>query len=88
MKQIAVITGASSGMGQEFTRRFAQMAKNKELEIDEFWLIARRRERLEALAQELPIPARAIALDLSDPSSFDFYKKKLESEPKPDSKQA
>ena len=80
MKQIAVITGASSGMGREFALRFAQMSIQKELELDEIWLIARRRERLEALAQELPIPAKVIALDLSDTSAFELYRRKLESE--------
>ena len=39
--KIAVITGASSGMGLEFAK-----AVDAEEELDEIWLIARRRERL------------------------------------------
>lgn len=39
MKRIAVITGASSGLGREFARLLAHEA------VDEFWLVARREER-------------------------------------------
>ena len=41
MKKIAVITGASSGMGREFV-----YAIDKESKLDELWVIARREERL------------------------------------------
>lgn len=45
----AIITGASSGLGREF----AFALKNKYPDIESFWLIARRREKLEELAEEL-----------------------------------
>ena len=61
-KKIAVITGASSGMGREFARRIEEKYRG---ELDEIWLIARRRERLEELAAELGTPARALSIDLS-----------------------
>jgi len=48
MKRIAVITGASSGLGEEFTR---QVCAN--YDYDEIWIIARREEKLSALAKEL-----------------------------------
>ncbi len=73
--KIAVITGASSGMGLEFAR-----AVDAEEKLDEIWLIARRRERLEALAASLRAKARVIALDLLDPASFGEYAALLESE--------
>ncbi len=60
--KIAVITGASSGMGREFALRIDEKYRG---ELDEIWLIARRRERLEALAGELSTPARVLPLDLS-----------------------
>ncbi|MDR3312346.1 MAG: SDR family NAD(P)-dependent oxidoreductase [Spirochaetaceae bacterium] len=53
MKKIVIITGASSGMGAEFAR---QLAGRKG--IDEIWLMARRKERLEDLARELGRPER------------------------------
>lgn len=79
-KKIAVITGASSGMGREFARRIEEKYRG---ELDEIWLIARRRERLEALASELKTHARAIPLDLSGSMGTDEYAALLEAE-KPD----
>lgn len=77
-KKIAVITGASSGMGREFV-----LALDKQQELDELWLIARRRDRLEALTAETRAPVRAIPLDLGEQSEIDKYKALLETE-KPD----
>ncbi len=74
-KNIAVITGASSGMGREFV-----LALDKQQEFDELWLIARRKDRLEALSAETRAPVRAIALDLGKQSDIDVYKELLESE--------
>lgn len=48
MKNIAVITGASSGIGKEFTVQVAQ-----KYNFDEIWIIARRIERLNEIADEL-----------------------------------
>ena len=39
--KIAVITGASSGMGREFVYRI-----DKDFQLDELWVIARREDRL------------------------------------------
>lgn len=77
-KKIAVITGASSGMGREFV-----LALDKQQEFDELWLIARRRDKLEALASETRAPVRAISLDLGVQTEIDKYKELLETE-KPD----
>ena len=75
---IAIITGASSGMGREFVRQFSDYEK-----VDEVWAIARRIESLEALKEECPCPVRPISLDLCDSSSFDSLSALLEQE-KPD----
>lgn len=56
----ALITGASSGIGQEIARELA--ARGYEL-----ILVARRRDRLEALSRALTVKCRIIEADLSDP---------------------
>ena len=72
---IAIVTGASSGMGREFVLQLSDFVK-----VDEIWVIARRREALEALKAEVATPVRPIALDLCDAQSFDTVEKLLESE--------
>lgn len=74
MKTIAVITGASSGMGAHFVKTIQEFGRP----LDEIWVIARRLERLEKL--EAPYPLRPLALDLSDRASFDTYRQLLEQE--------
>jgi short-subunit dehydrogenase len=74
-KRIAVITGASSGMGREFV-----LALDKEQEFDELWLIARRRERLEAIGADTRAPVRAIALDLGVSADIESYRELLAAE--------
>lgn len=63
---IAIVTGASSGLGGEFVRRIDGSG-----ELDEIWVIARRRERLEALRRQVRTPLRVLALDLTERASFD-----------------
>ena len=58
--KIAIITGASSGMGREFARQITTAEQ-----FDEIWVIARRADRLEALKNELPCPVRPLALHRS-----------------------
>ena len=72
MKKIAVITGASSGMGKRFAQRVNEFGT-----FDEIWLIARHGERLEALRETMPFPARVLALDLTDRTSFGVYEAAL-----------
>jgi len=73
--RIAVVTGASSGMGREFVRRL-----DADEIYDEIWVIARRRERLEALARETNAVLRILALDLTKEESIEEYKALLEKE--------
>lgn len=73
--RIAVITGASSGIGWEFVKGIDQSEQ-----LDELWVIARRRERLEEVARTVRTRVRPIALDLTEPESFDIYKRMLEAE--------
>ncbi len=72
---IAVVTGASSGMGREF---FKKLDENENL--DEIWVIARRLNRLEELKEGAKTPVRVIACDLTDNQSLKEYKDLLEKE--------
>ena len=57
MKKVALITGASAGLGVEFAKALSERGHR-------LVLVARRKERLDQLAKELG-KARAVALDLS-----------------------
>lgn len=63
-----LVTGASSGLGTEFARRFAERGAD-------LVLVARREDRLNELADELRsahgISAQVIAADLSEPGAAD-----------------
>ena len=75
MKRIAVITGASSGMGRDFVRMIDMTE-----ECDEIWVIARRRAKLEELKSERGRVIRPVELDLSQNESIAEYKRLLEAE--------
>jgi short-subunit dehydrogenase len=57
LKKVALITGASAGLGVEFARQLSKRGHR-------LVLAARRKDRLDALAKELG-NARAVAIDLS-----------------------
>ena len=57
---IAIVTGASSGMG----RLFALMIPDYFQEIDEIWLVARREQRLNDLSKYISIPVKIFQGDL------------------------
>ena len=60
---VALITGASAGLGVDFARQLSAQGKR-------LVLVARRKDRLDALAAELG-NARTIDLDLSEPGAVD-----------------
>ena len=51
MKKIAVITGASSGMGRRFAETVDTFGR-----FDEVWVIARHEKALEELRDQVPYP--------------------------------
>ena len=73
--KIAVITGASSGMGREFV-----YALDRDEEFDELWVIARREQRLLELKEKCRAKIRPIVLDLQQRESFALYRQLLEQE--------
>ena len=65
---IAIVTGASSGMGREFVLQLNQYVK-----VDQIWAIARRESALESLKTQTAVPVRPIMLDLLKQESFDTF---------------
>ena len=73
--KIALITGASSGMGREFV-----YALDREENFDEIWVIARRENRLEELKAKCRNPIRPLVWDLEKRESLYAYRELLEKE--------
>lgn len=59
--KIAIVTGASSGMGREMVFRLADRYGG----FQEIWVIGRRKERLDALDGKVPVKLRKFPLDLT-----------------------
>lgn len=74
-RPIAIITGASSGLGREFARQL-----DKDPDIEELWLCARREERLNELAEELQTPSRVFAGSVTDPEWLGLLRAALATE--------
>lgn len=70
---IAIITGASSGIGAAFAKGYAGR-------VDELWLIARREERMVELGEKLGVKYRVIAADLCTREGIESLRSALESE--------
>lgn len=79
---IAIITGASSGLGKEFAIQLSGIVHK----TDEIWLVSRNKETLEALADELNLfcvgrnkglIVRAIPTDLTDEADLNRFSEVL-----------
>ncbi len=66
---IAVITGASSGLGWEY----AKEVYRTRTDFDEIWVIARREERLKELQAVLGSTVIPVAFDITDPLAVEDY---------------
>ena len=73
---IAIITGASSGLGRAFFRRLVE----KRAGLEQIWLIARRADRLATMAEGCPVPVVPLPLDLTQEQSFDILEARLREE--------
>lgn len=76
MKKIAIVTGASSGLGRQYVHGLMKYHK----ELDEIWVIARRKYRLDELAEKYPSKIKVLPYDLSKAETFDIIKAELEKE--------
>lgn len=70
--KVAIVTGASSGLGLEFARQIDARG-----DVDEMWLVARDEQKLEAIAAQLRTPAIAVPADLSKPADIATIGQKL-----------
>ena len=69
---IAIVTGASSGLGWEFVRQI-----DERYSLDEIWVVARREERLQDLSELVETPLRIFPLDLSAQESIQSIEQAL-----------
>ena len=77
MANIAVITGASSGLGV----KFLEAVINRYPQMDEYWILARRKERLDKLAGKYKNKkVITIEVDLSVEDSYNGLLKRLKDE--------
>lgn len=77
MRNIALISGASSGIGKEFVRQIAKKYKG----LDEIWVIARRADRLKELKKEIiSTRIRILPMDLTTEESMERLKRILKKE--------
>lgn len=73
--KIAVVTGASSGMGKEFAKQIGAQKC-----VEQIWVIARRKERLEELQKEVDTPLRIFAYDLTNMDHINELKQVMDTE--------
>ena len=80
MKNVAIITGASSGLGEEFTKQISLKS-----DYDEIWIIARRKEKLEELSKKINESknfklVRPVPMDISGKDGVQRFKTFIEKE--------
>lgn len=69
---VAIISGASSGMGRQFV-----IQASERYDLDEIWVIARREDRLLALQNDVKTKIVPLPLDLTLNESYEKLKEKL-----------
>lgn len=74
MKKIALITGASSGMGKRFCYEIDKLG------LDEIWGVALKTDDVENMKKQLATPFRFFDLDLTKEESFKTLKDALKAE--------
>lgn len=72
--RIALVTGASSGIGREFVRQIDRLYQK----LDEIWVVARRTDLLKELQKQIGTPVRIYDGDLSRDYILEKIQKDLE----------
>ncbi|MGP1458439.1 MAG: SDR family NAD(P)-dependent oxidoreductase [Treponema sp.] len=80
MKKIAIVTGASSGIGHDIA-----LLLHNYFELDELWLMARRLDRLTSLAERIneenaAVKARAVEIDITGRKGVEHFASLLRAE--------
>ncbi len=70
-KNIAIITGATGGLGREFVRQLIE-------EVDEVWAVGRNIEKLDSLKKIYGEKIKSFSIDLSDIRNLDKISSELE----------
>ncbi len=71
-KRVAIVTGASSGLGLEFARQIDRLQQ-----VDEIWLVARKADALDEVAKQLDTPAVPVVADLTSKADIAAIKQRL-----------
>lgn len=71
-KRVAIVTGASSGLGLEFARQIDRLQQ-----VDEIWLVARKADALHEVAEQLDTPAVPVVADLTSKADIAAIKQRL-----------
>ena len=72
---LAIITGASGGIGSEFARQISRLDG-----IDELWFVARNEERMRSLSEEIGLKTKIISADLTTMDGINKVRRALEEE--------
>ncbi len=72
---VAIITGASGGIGSEFARQISRLDG-----IDELWFVARSEEKMRALGDEIGLRTRVIVADLTTDTGIEKVREALVNE--------
>ena len=79
--KIAIVTGASSGMGKEMVLQLADRFGG----LEEIWVVARREEKLDELIGQVPVRIRKFPINITDKAALGRLADAL-AEEKPDVK--
>lgn len=72
VKKIAIITGASTGLGREFVKLI-----NGKNEIEEIWAIARHQDKLRKLRKQIGRKIKPISMDVSSRAQIEKFGKMM-----------